>query len=100
MKQYRVDAHAAVDADIETAFDWYEAEQLDLGLEFLHQLGAAYHRILEGPFRYEELRSGIRRSFTKRFPYCIYFAVEGDVIVILAVLHTARDPAEWQLRIE
>lgn len=27
--QYRVDAHAAVDADIEAAFDWYEAEQPD-----------------------------------------------------------------------
>jgi plasmid stabilization system protein ParE len=70
-----------------------------LGLEFLAELRAAYHRIQTGPLSYEELRAGIRRALTKRFPYAVYFSVEADLIVVLAVLHTARDPAEWQIRI-
>jgi plasmid stabilization system protein ParE len=28
--------------------------------------------------------------------YAVYFAVEADAVVILAVLHASRDPAEWQ----
>jgi plasmid stabilization system protein ParE len=36
---------------------------------------------------------------TRLFPYCIYFSVEADAIVVLAVLHSARDPEEWQRRI-
>jgi plasmid stabilization system protein ParE len=42
--------------------------------------------------------SGIRRALLRRFPYAVYFAVERDVVVILAVLHVSRDPAEWQRR--
>lgn len=39
------------------------------------------------------LRSGIRRALVHRFPYAVYFAVEDDVVVVLAVLHASRDPA-------
>jgi plasmid stabilization system protein ParE len=35
----------------------------------------------------------------RRFPYIVYFSVETTVIVVLAVLHASRDPAEWQRRI-
>lgn len=99
MKQYKLEAEAAVVFDVESAFAWYEAEERGLGMEFLEQLRAAYRRIVENPVGYQELRSGIRRALTRQFPYAIYFSIENDVILILAVLHTARDPAEWQQRI-
>jgi plasmid stabilization system protein ParE len=99
VKQYRFEAEAAVEFDVESAFDWYESEEAGLGLEFLEQLRAAYLRMLENPFGYQELRSGIRRALTRQFPYAVYFSIEDETILILAVLHTARDPAEWQRRI-
>jgi plasmid stabilization system protein ParE len=99
VKHYGIKAEAAVEADVEAAFDWYEVEEPGLGFEFLHELSAGYQRILERPVGYQELRSGIRRAFTRRFPYAVYFSIEGETIVVLAVLHTARDPAEWQRRI-
>lgn len=99
MSRYRLLSDVASDADIEAAFEWYESEQPGLGLEFLDEVRAAYTRILDGPFKYQEFRSGIRRVLTRRFPYGIYFSVEGDLIVVIAVLDTARDPAEWQLRV-
>ena len=99
MKRYSVRTAPAVEADVEAAFDWYEGEEPELGFGFLEELRAAYQRILDQPFGYQELRSGIRRALTRRFPYAVYFAVEGESIVIVAVLSTARDPAEWQRRI-
>ena len=99
MKQYRLEAEPAVELDIESAFEWYETEELGLGREFLDQLRAAYYRILENPFAFEELRLGIRRALTRRFPYGVYFFVDEEAILILAILHCARDPAEWQRRI-
>jgi len=99
VKPYRILSDVASDADIEAGFEWYESEQTGLGLEFLDEIRAAYARILDGPFKYEELRSGIRRALTRRFPYAVYFSVDDDLIVIIAVLDTARDPAEWQFRI-
>ena len=99
MKQYEIVAEPAVEADVEAAHDWYELEQAGLGFEFLQEVRATYERILISPLGYQELRSGIRRALTGRFPYAIYFSVEENVIVILTVLHTARDPAEWQSRV-
>jgi plasmid stabilization system protein ParE len=99
VKHFHLLSDVAADADIEAAFEWYESEQLGLGLEFLDEVRAAYTRILDGPFKYEELRSGIRRAITRRFPYGIYFSVEDELIFVIAVLHTAREPAEWQFRI-
>ena len=98
MTQYRLVSEPRADLDIEATFRWYENEWSALGLEFLHELRATYDRIVDGPLKYQELRSGIRRALLRRFPYAVYFAVERDVIVILAVLHASRDPAEWQRR--
>jgi toxin ParE1/3/4 len=99
VKRYQIEAGPAVEADIETTFDWYELEEPELGFEFPEELRAVFLRILESPLGYKELRSSIRRALTRRFPYAVYFLIENNIIVVVAVLHTARDPAEWQLRI-
>jgi plasmid stabilization system protein ParE len=76
--EYRLTSEPRADLDIESVFQWYENEQQGLGLEFLDELRATYGRVIDGPLKYKELRSGIRRALVKRFPYAIYFAVEGD----------------------
>jgi plasmid stabilization system protein ParE len=96
--EYRLISEPRVDLDVEAAFAWYENERPGLGLEFLDELRATYNRIADGPLKYQDLRSGIRRALLKRFPYAVYFAVEGDVVVVIAVLRASRDPAEWQRR--
>lgn len=98
MTEYRLVAEPQVDLDIAAAFDWYEQEQAGVGREFLDELRATYDRVAEGPLKYPSLRSGIRRALVRRFPYAVYFAVEGEMIVMLAVLHVSRDPGEWQRR--
>jgi toxin ParE1/3/4 len=98
VSEYRLVSEPKADLDIEAAFEWYQKEQSGLGSEFLDELRTTYHRIVDGPFKYQHLRSGIRRALLRRFSYAVYFAVEGTVIVVLAVLHASRDPAEWQRR--
>jgi plasmid stabilization system protein ParE len=86
------------DDDIESAFEWYENAHSGLGLEFLEELRQAYDRITAGSLKYQILRSSIRHALLRRFPYAVYFSVEEDTVVILAVLHVKRDPAIWQSR--
>jgi toxin ParE1/3/4 len=96
--EYRLISEPSVDLDVEAAFEWYENEQPGLGMEFLDELRAIYNRIADGPLKYQELRGGIRRALLRRFPYAVYFAIEGDIVIVVAVLHASRDPAEWQRR--
>jgi len=95
---YRLEANVAVELDVEAAFEWYEAEETSLGVLFLEELRSTYQRILDNPLAFQEIRSGIRRALTRKFPYAIYFVIERQTILIIAVLHTARDPEEWQKR--
>lgn len=37
----------------------------------------------------------VRRVLVERFPYCIFYVVEPERLVVLAVLHVARDPDLW-----
>lgn len=85
MKRYRLLSDIASDADIEAAFEWYESEQSELGLEFLDEVRGAYTGILEGPFKYQELRSGIRRAI-KLEPQ-----VSASLPELLAPLTQARE---------
>jgi toxin ParE1/3/4 len=95
---YRLVADPRVDLDVAATHQWYENERAGLGLEFLYELGAAYDRIADDPFKYQDVESGIRRALLRRFPYAVYFSIENDIVVILAALHVSRDPAEWQRR--
>ncbi len=95
--KYRLISAPEVERDVEGAFTWYENKRLGLGQEFLTELRATYDRIVDGPLRYPVLRAEIRRALLQRFPYAVYFAIQ-DRIVVVAVLHAGRDPAEWQRR--
>ena len=98
MTEYRLVAEPRAELDVAAAYQWYESEQAGLGREFLEELRNAYDRIVEEPLRYQAVRSGIRRALIRRFPYAVYFAVDSDAVVVLAVLHVSRNPAEWQRR--
>ena len=54
MKTYRFEADAVVEFDVEAAFEWYEAEEPGLGLQFVQQLRLAYQRIQEHPSAYQD----------------------------------------------
>lgn len=73
MKQYQLQAEAAVKFDVESALQWFETEEPGLGFELLKQLGGCYERALRTPHAYQELGAGIHRALTKRFPYAVYF---------------------------
>jgi toxin ParE1/3/4 len=40
----------------------------------------------------------IRRAALHRFPYGIFYLVDGDTIRVLAILHRARSPEHWRRR--
>jgi len=84
--------------DLSDAASWYETQQRDLGHRFLDEALTAIQSIAELPFRYPELQRGARRILLQRFPFGIFYTVEEDVIVVMAVMHGSRDPKRWKGR--
>jgi len=77
------------------AQDWYEAQSPGLGEEFIAAMELQLKRMEQAPLFYTEVIPGVRRTLLPRFPYGLFYAVSGDLVHILAVLHQARSPRQW-----
>ncbi|MDO9227698.1 MAG: type II toxin-antitoxin system RelE/ParE family toxin [Pseudomonadota bacterium] len=85
-------------AEFDAAADWYEQERAGLSAEFHNAIDRVLERIASQPAQFPKIQDDIRRAVDMRFPYCVYFRVRGQVAVVLAVLHSARNPAIWRGR--
>ena len=87
------------EADLAASFRWYEERSPGLGREFLQIVDAALARVADRPRQFPVVHRQVRRALTRRFPYAVFFVIEDDAVVILAVLHQAGDPQRWKSRV-
>ncbi len=87
------------ETDIEEAFKWYESHKLDLGSKFIVEIDALFERISENPGLFPKIYHNLRRGFTHRFPYVVYFIADDNQVSVYGVLHQRRNPIEWQIRL-
>jgi len=86
-----VKKHRLVDADFQSAHDWYEAKQIGLESEFVEDFQRAYERLRKSPLFYSIRFANVRRLNLERFPYGIFYVVKAEEIRVLAILHSSRD---------
>jgi plasmid stabilization system protein ParE len=96
---YRLVIWPEAESEVAEAAQWYESQQRGLGHEFLRAFRAATAVLRRTPLHYQVAAEQIRRILLRRFPYAVFYEVHGPEVVILACLHSARDPEEWQRRI-
>jgi hypothetical protein len=88
----------AVEDIRETSF-WYDGRLLGLGDEFVAQLNRVLDLIEARPTSFPLVARSVRKALLSRFPYCVYFSVREDELVVLAVVHGKRKPGMWRQRI-
>ncbi len=98
MSRAKITVKPAAAGDVAAAGTWYGQHSPELGAAFYDELEATFERLREQPLMYQVLHKGIRKAALHRFPYAVYCVVEGQAVVVTAVLHLHRDPAEWQRR--
>jgi toxin ParE1/3/4 len=83
--------------EIGEAQEWYELQSSGLGDEFIAAMELRLKRLEQAPLLYAEVIPNVRRALLPRFPYGLFYAVRGNLIHILAVLHDARNPKRWPI---
>lgn len=85
--------------DLLEGYRFYEIQSAGLGRYFLESIFsdidsllplAGIHRIVNGS----------HRCLSKKFPFAVYYRIEGEVIRVRAVLDCRRDPAWIQSRLK
>lgn len=83
-------------AEIATAFTWYEQRSYGLGGEFLRAVAAAEERLARAAESYPAARGRFRRILLRRFPYVLHFElIEPATVSVLACLHHRQSPQRW-----
>ena len=86
--------------DIRDAARWYNKQSQGLGKRFTSEVRDSVRYIKQNPtacnIRYDQVRTAV----LKVFPFMIHYTVDEDnkTVIISAVLHTSRDPQEWEKR--
>lgn len=81
-----------VEEDIMAGYAWYEEKAPGLGEDFLRMFYAGTGEIRWNPLLYSKMYREFRRCLLRRFPYAIYFRIEGSEIIVFGLFHCARDP--------
>jgi plasmid stabilization system protein ParE len=84
-----------VGRDLAFAFGYYEGQAPGLGEQFLSAVNSAFDAIERYPEMFTRVHGEARRALVSRFPYAVFYRVESRRVVVLTVLHTARDPKLW-----
>jgi toxin ParE1/3/4 len=92
---YRLKLSSRAVREVGKAYQWYEAQSQGLGAEYEAALELQIRRLEQAPLLYVEILPGIPRTLLPRFPYGVFYTVRGDLVHILAVVHTARNPRRW-----
>jgi toxin ParE1/3/4 len=94
----RLEFHAEAFAELQSAAEYYESRHVGLGIRFLDVVGEALERIARDPIARSPVDEDVRRCLTRVFPFALYYTIEPEFILILAVAHLAREPGYWALR--
>lgn len=95
----RVEFTPEADDDISEAYDWYEQREPGLGEEFLRSVEACLAILRRHPLLFPVAVDEFRRALVRRFPFEIFYGVNGREITIYSVFHCSQDPQKWRKRL-
>jgi plasmid stabilization system protein ParE len=95
----RFEFHPEALAEYEDAARYYAGCQEGLELRFIAAVEHVVQQIVEAPERWLVLEDDIRRCLTRVFSYAVLYSIETDYVLIIAVMHSHREPGYWRKRV-
>jgi len=95
---YMLEFHPEAEAELDEALSWYQQKSLGLLQDFFDEYLNLENRLEKNPREFPLVLEDIRRANFYRFPYSLFFILEGKTIFVLAIFHQSRDPKIWQER--
>jgi len=83
-------------ADVDAALAWYDRRASGLARRLLDELTVAFDRITGNPFQFPLIEEPVRRTLLHKFPYSVYYLIEEEIVVVIAVVHQRRHPDTWK----
>jgi ParE toxin of type II toxin-antitoxin system, parDE len=97
---YQISFTPEANVDFSESTVWYRQQRKSLETLFYQAVNKSIDIVSERPFLFAIRFKGVRVAPVKNFPFSIFYLVEEvrQMVVIVAILHNARNPEIWQAR--
>lgn len=85
--------------DIREARRWYRSVHPFLERDFVRSVRTCVDRIVEFPDAHPVVHPNVRKALVGRFPYLVLYRYAAGSVVVIAVFHARRDPAQLANRL-
>ncbi len=94
---FRIFFAAKARLDLQDASDYYNTKANGLGKRFLNAINNSMKSIETDPELFIVRYKTTRTAPVKKFPFLIHYSIDKRLnrIIILAILHTSRNPDNW-----
>lgn len=82
-----------LEEDLYSGYVWYQDKSEGLGAEFLDVFYRHVDLLGKTPLIYSKVFEDFHRSLLRQFPFACYYRVEGDIVIVYGLFHSARNPA-------
>lgn len=83
----------AANRDIDIAMAWYDDRRENLTNRFIASIQQRFDYMLKNPLAATPVAgTSVRRTAVHGFPYAIFYRLVNDIVRVIAVIHTSRDP--------
>lgn len=84
--------------DIQEIVDYYDRLAPKITDKFLDDLYADLELLQGNPNLFQRKYKDTRVRYMKKFPFGVHYILKEGTVIILAVLHTSRNPKIWEER--
>jgi toxin ParE1/3/4 len=91
--------HPEARLEFQRSAAYYRTISRELAARFTDDVEQAFRDVLRSPFLYPILENPARAKLLDDFPFSIVYAIESDVVFVIAVMHQKRRPGYWRSRI-
>jgi toxin ParE1/3/4 len=101
-----IELHPDAEQEVNEATEWHDGPGAGVGGgDFELEVDRCLSLIAEAPERWSvylvlrRAKRWIRRYVMQKYPYILYYYVEGEVVTVVALHHTSRRPDLWIVRV-
>jgi plasmid stabilization system protein ParE len=94
MKKYNLVIKEEAELEIDSAYNYYESEQENLGERFLDSLDNCFNSITTQPKIFQKVYKKQRQAIVRTFPYVIMYQIFDNEVIVFAVFNTNQDPSK------
>jgi plasmid stabilization system protein ParE len=93
---FRIILSALALNELETAVDWYNSREENLGKRFIESVEERLVLLSHTPALFPIKSSGYNEVLVEKFPYLIVYRIvsKTKTVRVLHIFHTRRDPAK------